>query len=746
MGAEVLLLVAAASVAGGLVGLGMVHVALQNRDVPATTQFAWTMGAISVWCFAAAAQNVVMWSFATEAWTLASDPLTVWLFDRLTRVTAAQVAPLILVFMVAYAGHDEWLTPKWLGALWLYPIVYSVLSLTAPLHGYAGPPESVIVVTKNGITAPYVLGGLVETVQVNLAYVAILLAYVVLARLLLRTRRIDGKQVLAIVVAILIPAGTNVAYNLGLGIHPGTDLTSATFVLSGAVVGWALYRYEFLSATPLASDVLVDELPDPVVILDDDDRLQEYNPAAARVFGDALILGRSVTEFAPGLQDRLDANGLYSLQGSTTGDDRTAFYDPQSTTIRDQHDERRGRLIVLRDVTGQTRRQNRLEALQSATQEFISAKTDEEIATLAVDFVEQVLERRAAAVLLADADGDRLDPVAVTEYVEANAAADELVVAPETPFYECYDRQEQRAVHLDDDSPFEHCVVYPLGEHGILVIGSPEDGSFASDDDRFTAILARTTQVALAQVERERELVRSRASVERRNEQIEFFNSVLRHTLRNALLVIQGRAEHLRTYVDAGGEEHLDLIDRWCEDLAELTEEIRAINETVTASETERLDDVDLSATLRERANAFRENYEDANVSIDVPPGVHVQANELLGEVIDTIVVNAIEHNDSDEPSVAVDVVHSERWVQVRVADDGPGMSAEMKESVFERDVTTTQTAHGFGLYFVSVMMNLYSGAVWFEDNEPRGTVAVLEFKTSRSGDADEAKGTSTVP
>ena len=27
--------------------------------------------------------------------------------------------------------------------------------------------------------------------------------------------------------------------------------------------------------------------------------------------------------------------------------------------------------------------------------------------------------------------------------------------------------------------------------------------------------------------------------------------------------------------------------------------------------------------------------------------------------------------------------------------------------------------------------MNLYGGTVWFEDNDPRGTVAVLEFQSA---------------
>lgn len=68
-----------------------------------------------------------------------------------------------------------------------------------------------------------------------------------------------------------------------------------------------------------------------------------------------------------------------------------------------------------------------------------------------------------------------------------------------------------------------------------------------------------------------------------------------------------------------------------------------------------------------------------------------------------------------------------------------PGMTDEMKETVFERNVATSQTSHGFGLYFVSVLMNLYGGTVWIEDNDHResgskpGAIAVLEFQQAET-------------
>jgi len=261
----------------------------------------------------------------------------------------------------------------------------------------------------------------------------------------------------------------------------------------------------------------------------------------------------------------------------------------------------------------------------------------------------------------------------------------------------------------------------------------------------FATILAQTTQVALARVERESDLRRSRQALERRTEQIAFLNGVLCHPLRNALLVIEGRATHLRESLPPDDTEHVDTIVRWCSDLADLSEEIRSVNETVTASESERLEAVDLSGLLRERLAAYRARYHDVAFDLDVDDDLYIQANELARSVLDSVVDNAVVHNDSEHATVDIWAVRAADRVSVHVADDGPGITDEMKSFVFERAVTSNQTASGFGLHFVSVLMNLYGGNLRFEHNDPEGTVAVLEFQVTEAEDkstgGDEATG-----
>lgn len=716
MAADILALVTAGSVAGGLVSLAMVVAAWRNREMPAAPAFGLLMASVSGWCFFAVA------SF------LAESVATAYLLDRLSRLVAAHVSPLLLVFVLSYAGYTRWLTPKWLAAFWLSPTAYVLLSLTGPWHGFASGYGDVAIVTVGGITAPTVRDQIATDVHLTVAYLLVLASFAVLFHFYRRSRTTHRRQIVLIVVGVFVPFVANVAFTVGTTIHPGVDLTPVTFTVTGVVMGWALFRYDFLDASPVATEVLVEQLPDPMMVFDEDDHVVDHNPAAAAVFGDERMTGKHITEVAPGLIEHIEAADVYSLSDRHSIDGGAPrFYDPQVSTIADQHGRERGRLIVLRDVTGQQRRQDRLEALQAATQQFITATNPDQIAQLTVDFVERALDRHAAGVFLDD-DGT-LRPAAVTASVRDYYDESDLAMDEESIAYEVFETQEQHVEVLEGESPFEWYALFPLGDHGVLAIGSLDEEALASDDEQFASILARTTQVALTQVDRERELRQSRASIERRSEQIEFFNGVLRHTLRNALLVIQGRADHLSDYVGSDGKDHLDVIVEWCDGLATLSDEIRAINDTMTATESERLDDVDLTNLLYTQTRAIEDEFEDLDLTCDVRDGLRVRANELAGRVVESVVLNAIDHNDADVPRVEITTQRTDDRVLVHVADNGPGMSDEMKESVFERDITTSQTSHGFGLYFVSVMMNLYGGTVWFADNEPHGTVAYLEFQ-----------------
>ncbi|MGB9954383.1 histidine kinase N-terminal 7TM domain-containing protein [Haloarcula marismortui] len=704
---------------GALIGFAIAVVAARNQDVPGARQYGWLAAAGGCWC------TISIWQIVV------SDPAAVKTVYLLSRTAAMQVIGLWIVFALVYTGRQSWLRPSSLGPLFLVVNADVLLLLTDQAHDLV--EVTAVPVTQLGTTLVAIQRGPTFAVLLAVSYGLLLLGYALLIEFLFRSQNVYRRQTAAIIIGTGLPIFVAVLYDFGYTPHPAIDLTPVAFSLNAVLVGWVLFKDESLSVTTLSGDTLVDNLPDPVIALTDDCVIIDYNAAAASALDHPDPDGESLDDLAPGIVEHIERGEVFSFGDSFT------YYNPQTTSLTDQSGTERGRLVVLRDVTGQQRRQDRLEALQAATQQFIEAETAEGVAEMAVEFATAVLDKNAAGVFI---ENDRvLEPAVISESIEQNVAEELLYGSPtdepESKLWKTYETGEIQAVSLDQDGldPLDNALMLPLGSHGVMAITS-HDSTLATEDRRYAAILAQTTQVALDQVERERELRQSRSSVQRRREQIEFFNGVLRHSLHNAMVVIRGRAEHIRETVPRSKQRHLDSISDWCGKLTEMSETIRDINNTVTASEAERLDAVDLNATLRRSIESLRDEYDSVAVSCELDEDYSVQANELLEEVLLSIFRNAVEHNDADSPKVTVSVQQASDWLQVRIADNGPGMSDELKTTVFERGLSPDQTAGGFGLYFVSVMMDLYGGTLWFEDNHPTGTVAILEFQQAVTGGA----------
>jgi signal transduction histidine kinase len=65
----------------------------------------------------------------------------------------------------------------------------------------------------------------------------------------------------------------------------------------------------------------------------------------------------------------------------------------------------------------------------------------------------------------------------------------------------------------------------------------------------------------------------------------------------------------------------------------------------------------------------------------------------------------------------------------VSIADNGPGIEDKHKEQIFQEGEKGLESGGtGVGLYLVKTLVDKYGGDVWVEDNEPTGSVFVVEL------------------
>lgn len=218
---------------------------------------------------------------------------------------------------------------------------------------------------------------------------------------------------------------------------------------------------------------------------------------------------------------------------------------------------------------------------------------------------------------------------------------------------------------------------------------------------------------------------------QRSNEQaIRILNRVLRHNLRNEANIILGCLGELADDVSSDAAGHVETATRRIHQLLDRADTARRLETILTADPNVELDSVALAPVLREEVASLGEKFPRAEIDLENCPDVAVAADDALGDALEAVLENAVVHNDGKHPRVTVSVDANEDWVTVSVADDGPGLRDEDEETVFGL-AERSQVYHGggFDLFFVSKLVERYSGRLSVRNRAPEGATFLLRFQ-----------------
>lgn len=393
------------------------------------------------------------------------------------------------------------------------------------------------------------------------------------------------------------------------------------------------------------------------------------------------------------------------------------------------------------DKRADDRRPAALTALHDATREMMTAGDPEAVAERAVAALEETLDLPVATVWLTDDTGRRLEPVAAT--ARARDLFDELptyTADDESLSWRAYEAGE--SLTFDDipddgvanpDTPVRSELVFPLGEYGVVNIGSEEPDAFDKTDVRLAELLMTNATAALKRAEREQTL-------REQTERMELFNSILRHDVLNGMMVIDGKAELLTEELDDPPDD-LTVIREWTNDVVDVVEDVRKVLGRLTGEGPDPYA-VDLPEAVESELNRLERTYPSVEFEAELPDRLPVLADDLLPEVIGNVLINAVEHNESEDLRIRVSTEQTGGVIELHVADDGRGVPDERKDEVFRREsgrLAESVGGSGFGLFFVDSMLSSYGGRVRVEDNDPTGAVFIMEFRAAdpQSGDRE---------
>ncbi|WP_312910205.1 PAS domain-containing sensor histidine kinase [Natronosalvus caseinilyticus] len=211
---------------------------------------------------------------------------------------------------------------------------------------------------------------------------------------------------------------------------------------------------------------------------------------------------------------------------------------------------------------------------------------------------------------------------------------------------------------------------------------------------------------------------RQKLELERQNERLDEFASILAHELRNPLGIAQ---MYLSIARESYEPEDFEQIDDSLERMSEMIDELLSLareGETLDVTERVSLDAVvdDAWSQVAAPEATLRTESLSGTVEADV---------DRLERVFENLFRNAIEHA-GDDVTVRVGVLEDGRS-GVFVEDDGPGIDPDDRETIFDRGFTTGGNGTGLGLPIVKQIVEAHGWEIEAVDSE-RETGARFEI------------------
>lgn len=238
---------------------------------------------------------------------------------------------------------------------------------------------------------------------------------------------------------------------------------------------------------------------------------------------------------------------------------------------------------------------------------------------------------------------------------------------------------------------------------------------------RWTGTLRAHVRERTAEAERLRALAKERADRA----------SVLAHEIRTPLALVKGAGELLAEQTPGALN---DTQRTFVETITQNTEAVIAMAEDLLTEArleadlfTLQLEETDLRHLVRHTVRELRRvNHVPISLDSRGAPVTVMVDRRLMRQALWNLVTNAARHADASSP-VVVRITPGEESVLVAVSDDGRGMDADERRTLFT-PFTPGRRGTGLGLVITRRIVELHGGRVFVDTVARRGTTILLSI------------------
>lgn len=304
------------------------------------------------------------------------------LWDKFQWLTVSFLAIVsFLIFSLQYSEH-KLRYPRLIWGFWLaLPILFTALLLTDDLHHLLYPNPHL----STDYPFPELLYDFTPVVY---AYPIIYIYGVTLYGLSLLVRRaiqphnLYRSQYLIIAAGFFVPLALSVFSLANIRIAPQRDVGPFSLVIGNLIVAWGLFRYGLFDIVPIARERIVENIKDPVFVLDARNRVVDVNHAALKMLRaeTSQVVGHQSREvFAkwPVIVSELEYLDVERREIAIQENGDTFYYDVNISSIHDNQRQLLGRIVAARDITRYKTLESGYRLLSGELEQRVRERTDE---------------------------------------------------------------------------------------------------------------------------------------------------------------------------------------------------------------------------------------------------------------------------------------------------------------------------------------------------------------------------------
>ncbi len=612
-----------------------------------------------------------------------------------------------MLFAARYTQNNSWLTKPVLFIVFAIPALSLISLATNSFHNLFYTSSEL---RFNGsILYQELVYGPLWLVHAFWSYLAGLSGILFFLKSFYKAKGINKIKNLYFIIGSMIPYIVNIFYINGFKPYGYLDLTPVAFILMGILLVVGSHRISLFDIRPLALDVLFDNLPHPIFVLDEHNRISIVNPAASELIGvlhhDARDRGEKQRDDNEIIQFMLND----ALTDFVIGQ---RIYFRSFSAITENGQNRAGTLMTLHDITKEKNNEKRL--MQS---EMRFRLILENMPILLNAFDDQGL------VIVWNKACEKSTGYSAAEII-GNPSAMQLLYPDERY------RQMVKTVSNEKTGNYntfelvakngsKRTITWFDTYHHLQVPGWASWGLGMDVTDQ------KKTEEALKTSEKQlRELNASK----------DLFFSIIAHDLRSPFNSILGLSELMMDQIEEQDYTELakytELIYNTSRTTYDLLVNLLEWSQTQTGKIEFAPEYIELSAFVEEESNLHRQlaSMKGIEINIDFRGKLLAYADRrMLSTVLRNLISNAIKFSFQGS-SITISGFRVNKGVGLSVSDQGVGIDAENIDKLFrlEESFSTKGTQNergtGLGLILCREFVERHGGKIWAESKAGNGS------------------------